>query len=240
MRKGYWIATEEFTGTAGFHINGIYSPWTPLADAVRDFLSAKKLPETLRVWTNVYLAETWEDQGERVDDYAVAERAETFGDEIDEEVVLITAGIDVQDDRIEIEIVGWGRDEESWSIDYRTLYGDPSTPQLWQDLNATLAQTFKTEDGRDLAIRSACIDSGGHYTQAVYNLSGHGKENAFLRSKAWQAKTGQSLSRPTRNNIGKIKLFTIGVDAAKELIFSRLKITMAGPGFMHFPDDRAG
>ena len=72
--KGYWIATAEFAGTAGFHINGIYSPWTPLGDAVRDFLSAKKMPETLRVWTNVYLAETWEDQGERVDDYAVAER----------------------------------------------------------------------------------------------------------------------------------------------------------------------
>ena len=238
VRKGYWIATEEFTGTAGFHINGIYSPWTPLADAVRDFLSAKKLPETLRVWTNVYLAETWEDQGERVDDYAVAERAETFGDEIDEEVVLITAGIDVQDDRIEIEIVGWGRDEESWSMDYRTLYGDPSTPQLWQDLDATLAQTFKTEDGRDLAIRSACIDSGGHYTQAVYNFVRPREGKRIFAIKGMAGENRPIVSRPTRNNIGKIKLFTIGVDAAKELIFSRLKITMAGPGFMHFPDDR--
>jgi len=238
VRKGYWIATEEFTGTAGFHINGIYSPWTPLADAVRDFLSAKKLPETLRVWTNVYLAETWEDQGERVDDYAVAERAETFGDEIDEEVVLITAGIDVQDDRIEIEIVGWGRDEESWSLDYRTLYGDPSTPQLWQDLDATLAQTFKTEDGRDLAIRSACIDSGGHYTQAVYNFVRPREGKRIFAIKGMAGENRPIVSRPTRNNIGKIKLFTIGVDAAKELIFSRLKITMAGPGFMHFPDDR--
>ena len=108
VRKGYWIANAEFTGTAGFHQRHLFSPWTPLADAVRDFLSAKKMPETLRVWTNVYLAETWEDQGERVDDYAVAERAETFGDEIDENVVLITAGVDVQDDRLEIEIVGWG------------------------------------------------------------------------------------------------------------------------------------
>ena len=188
VRKGYWIATEEFTGTAGFHINGIYSPWMPLADAVRDFLSAKKMPETLRVWTNVYLAETWEDQGERVDDYAVAERAETFGDEIDESVVLITAGVDVQDDRLELEVVGWGRDEESWSIDYRTLYGDPSTPQLWQDLDSILAQTFHTEDGRDLGIRSACIDSGGHYTQAVYTPVRPREGRRIFAIKGWPEK----------------------------------------------------
>lgn len=238
VRKGYWIATEEFTGTAGFHINGIYSPWTPLADAVRDFLSAKKLPETLRVWTNVYLAETWEDQGERVDDFAVAERAETFGDEIPDDIVLITAGVDVQDDRLELEVVGWGRDEESWSLDYRTLYGDPSTPQLWQDLDAILSQTFKTEDGRDLGIRSACIDSGGHYTQAVYNYVRPREGKRIFAIKGMAGENRAIVSRPTRNNIGKIKLFTVGVDAAKELIFSRLKITMPGAGFMHFPDDR--
>jgi phage terminase large subunit GpA-like protein len=170
VRKGQWKATEEFKGIAGFHINGIYSPWTPLSDAVRDFLSAKKMPETLRVWTNVYLAESWEDQGETVDDYDVAQRAEEFGPRVDSGVVVVTAGIDVQDDRIEVEIVGWGRSEESWSLDYRTLYGDPSTPQLWQDLDAHLAQKWDTEDGRVLQIRSACIDSGGHYTKAVYDF----------------------------------------------------------------------
>ena len=150
---------------------------------------------------------------------------------------MLTAGVDVQDDRLELEIVGWGRDEESWSVDYRTLYGDPSTPQLWQDLDAILSQTFQTEDGRDLGIRAACIDSGGHYTQAVYNFVRPREVSAFLRSKGW-LENRPIVSRPTRNNIGKIRLFTVGVDAAKELIFSRLKITMAGPGFMHFPDDR--
>ena len=138
VRLGNWKATEEFKGVAGFHISGIYSSWTPLADAVRDFLSAKKMPETLRVWTNVYLAETWEDQGERVDDYAVKERAEPFGDKLDANIMLLTCGVDVQDDRLELEVVGWGKDEESWSVDYRTLYGDPSTPHLWNDLENIL------------------------------------------------------------------------------------------------------
>lgn len=238
IRKGSWVATEAFAGVAGFHINGIYSPWTPMADAVRDFLSAKKLPETLRVWTNVYLAETWEDQGERVDDYSVAERAETFGDKIDDRIELITAGLDVQDDRIACEIVGWGRDEESWSLDYREIYGDLSTPTIWNDIDEHLKQSFRTENGRELAIRSACIDSGGHYTQAVYTFTRTREGRRIFAIKGMAGESRPIVSRPTKNNIGKVKLFTLGVHSIKELIFSRLKITMEGAGYCHFPDDR--
>jgi phage terminase large subunit GpA-like protein len=238
VRKGQWKATEEFKGIAGFHINGIYSPWTPLSDAVRDFLSAKKMPETLRVWTNVYLAESWEDQGETVDDYDVAQRAEEFGPRVDSGVVVVTAGIDVQDDRIEVEIVGWGRSEESWSLDYTTLYGDPSTPQLWQDLDAHLAQKWDTEDGRVLQIRSACIDSGGHYTKAVYDFVRPREGRRVFAIKGMAGESRPIVSRPSRNNIGKIRLFTLGVDNIKSLIFSRLQIQSEGPGFCHFPNDR--
>ncbi len=238
VRKGQWQATEEFTGIAGFHINGIYSPWTPLADAVRDFLSAKKMPETLRVWTNVYLAESWEDQGQTVDDYDVAQRAEEFGPRADKGVMVVTAGIDVQDDRIEVECVGWGRSEESWSLDYRTLYGDPSTPQLWQDLDAHLATKWDTEDGRTLHIRAACIDSGGHYTKAVYDFVRPREGRRVFAIKGMAGESRPIVSRPTRNNIGKIRLFTLGVDNIKSLIFSRLQIQSEGPGYCHFPNDR--
>jgi len=238
IRAGTWQATDEFAGVAGFHISGIYSVWTPLADAVRDFLSAKKLPETLRVWTNVYLAETWEDQGERVDDYAISERAEEYDEKLDAGIVCITAGIDVQDSYLAIEIVGWGRDEESWSIDWITLYGDPSTPHLWNDLDNRLQAIYETEDGRQLGIRSACIDSGGHYTQAVYNYVRPREGKRIFAIKGMAGETRPIVSKPTRNNIGKIKLFTIGVDNIKELIFSRLKVTMAGAGFCHFPTGR--
>lgn len=238
VRKGQWQATEEFTGIAGFHINGIYSPWTPLSDAVRDFLSAKKMPETLRVWTNVYLAESWEDQGQTVDDYDVAQRAEEFGTKLDRGVVVVTAGIDVQDDRIEVETVGWGRSEESWSLDYRTLYGDPSTPQLWQDLDAMLATKYDTEDGRVLQIRSACIDSGGHYTKAVYDFVRPREGRRVFAIKGMAGESRPIVSRPSRNNIGKIRLFTLGVDNIKSLTFSRLQIQSEGPGYCHFPNDR--
>ena len=239
IKNGNWVATEDFNGTAGFHINGIYSPWTPLSEAVRSFLVAKKMPDTLRVFVNTYLAETWEDQGERVDDYAVAERAEPFGDKLDSNIMLLTCGVDVQDDRLELEVVGWGKDEESWSIDYRTLYGDPSTPHLWNDLENILKNIYETEDGRQLQIRSACIDSGGHYTQAVYNFVRPREGRRVFAIKGMGGESRPIVSRPTRNNIGKIRLFTLGVDSIKELIFSRLKITEVGAGYCHFPDDRS-
>ena len=236
IKNGNWVATEDFNGTAGFHINGIYSPWTPLSEAVRSFLVAKKMPDTLRVFVNTYLAETWEDQGERVDDYAVAERAEPFGDKLDSNIMILTCGVDVQDDRLELEVVGWGKDEESWSVDYRTLYGDPSTPHLWNDLENILKNIYETEDGRQLQIRSACIDSGGHYTQAVYNFVRPREGRRIFAIKGMGGESRPIVSRPTRNNIGKIPLFSVGVDTTKELVYARLKMKEDGAGFCHFPN----
>ena len=238
IKGGRWVASESFSGTAGFHLSGLYSPWTPLGDIASDFIAAKSLPDTLRVFVNTTLSETWEDQGERVDDYDVAQRAEAVTKYADERVEMVTAGVDVQDDRLEIEVVGWGKDEESWSVDYRTLYGDPSTPQIWADLDSVLAQKYETEDGRELPIRSACIDSGGHYTQAVYNYVRPREGKRIFAIKGMAGEQRPIVSRPSKNNIGKVKLFTLGVDNIKELIFSRLRITIEGPGYCHFPDDR--
>ena len=238
IRFGEWQATAPYTGTAGFHLNGIYSVWVGLDRAAKEFLAAKKLPDTLRVFINTYLAESYEQEGERVDDYAVAERAEVFGDRLDSRIQVITAGIDTQDDRLAIEVVGHGRDEETWSLSYKELYGDPSTPQLWQDLDNELKATYITEDNRKLDIRAACIDSGGHYTQAVYNFVRSREGRRIFAIKGMAGESRPIVSRPSRNNIGKIRLFTLGVDNIKELIFSRLKITIEGAGYCHFPNDR--
>lgn len=238
IKGGKWIASEPFNGTAGFHLSGLYSPWTPLGEIALDFMNAKALPDTLRVFVNTTLAECFEDEGERIDDFDVAQRAEEFGPRVDKGVVVVTAGIDVQNDRLEVEIVGWGRAEESWSLAYDTLYGDPSTPQLWQDLDAHLATKFETEDDRTLQIRAACIDSGGHYTKAVYDFVRPREGRRIFAIKGMAGESRPIVSRPTRNNIGKIRLFTLGVDNIKSLIFSRLGIQSNGPGFCHFPNDR--
>jgi phage terminase large subunit GpA-like protein len=184
------------------------------------------------------LSESWEDQGERVDDYAIAERAESFGDKLDNRILVLTAGCDVQDDRIEVEVMGSARAEESWSIAYHTLYGDPSTPQLWQDLDNILSSKYETEDGRVLQIRSACIDSGGHYTKAVYDFVRPREGRRIFAIKGMAGEDRPIVSRPTRNNIGKIRLFTLGVDNIKSLIFARLRLQSEGAGYCHFPNDR--
>ncbi len=239
VRAGEWVAQNPEHKIAGFHLSGLYSPWTPLADAARDFLVAKKSPETLRVFVNTFLAETWEDEGITVGDVDFQSREDNWGDAVPDDIVVVTAGIDVQDDRLELEIVGWGRDEESWSLDYKTLYGDPSTPHLWNDLDNILKAGYVTESGRQLGIRAATIDSGGHYTQAVYNFVRPREGRRIFAIKGMGGEQRPLVSRPTKNNIGKIKLFAIGTFPIKELIFSRLKVQSEGAGFCHFPAGRS-
>jgi len=230
------VAEGEFNGIAGFFLSGLYSPWTPLSDGVRDFLAVKKNPEQLRVWTNTYLGETWEDAGERIDDYDLAERRENFDGKIPNEVALLTAGVDVQDNRLELSIIGWGRDDESWVIDHHTLYGDPSTPHLWASLDTILSTVYETHDGRQMAIRASCVDSGGHFTNTVYQYC---KKNAPKRIFAIKGVGGEGkpiAGRPSKNNVGKCPLFPVGVDTVKDLIFARLRIQEPGAGYVNFSD----
>lgn len=236
IRNGEWIAEKPFTGVAGFAINGLYSPWTPLSDGVKDFLNVKKNPEQLRVWTNTYLGETWEDQGERVDDWALAERREPM-EKIPDDVLVLVAGVDVQDNRLEMSLIGLGRDDESYVISHETMYGDPSTPQLWTALDTKIFRQYETESGRQIAIRSTCIDSGGHFTSSVYNYC---KKHTGRRVFAIKGVGGEGkpiAGRPSKNNIGKCPLFPVGVDTVKDLLFARMRIEEPGAGYIHFSDE---
>lgn len=235
IRNGTWIAKKPFHGVAGFAISGLYSPWTPLPDAVKEFLAVKSNPEQLRVWTNTYLGQTWSDIGETVDDYMLSERREEMPN-IPDDALILVAGVDVQDNRLEISIIGYGRDDESWVIDHVTLYGDPSTPQLWTALDSILFAQYETENGRQIAIRAACVDSGGHFTNSVYSYC---KRNAGRKIFAIKGMGGEGkpvAGRPSKNNVGRCPLFPIGVDTVKDLMFARMRIQENGPGYMHFSE----
>ena len=235
VKNGKWVATHPSSNVAGFHLSALYSPWTSLAQGVQDFINAKGDPMRLRAWVNLYLGETWEEQGERIDEYDLFERREDWPHDLPEGVVVLTAGVDVQDDRVAFEILGTGSGHETWSIQYDEIYGDPSSAELWQRLDEVLNQTFIHPIRGEMIIRSTCVDSGGHYTQQVYNYA---RQRAGKRVFAIKGIGGEGkpiAGKPSRNNIGKINLFPVGTDTAKELIFARLKITEEGAGYCHFP-----
>jgi phage terminase large subunit GpA-like protein len=233
IAHGEWIAQREFKGIAGFHLNGLYSPWYELADAVADFLAAKKDPMKLKTFVNTFLAETWEDHGETVEHSEIMDRAETY-EPIPEDVVCLTAGVDVQDDRLEIGVVGWGAGEESWQCGYEVIYGDPSGSKVWDALDEIIEADYPHPFGPNLNIQSCCIDSAGHHTRSVYDyVKRKGHRRFAIKGVGGQGKP--IVGRPGRQNIGRIPLYPIGVDTAKEVHFARLRIDEPGPGYCHFP-----
>lgn len=241
IRKGEWRAEGEFKGTAGFWLNQLYSPWCRLGEAAREFLSAKRSPETLQVFVNTVLGESWEDQGQRIDPAGIMGRLEDWGPHpaAPAGVLVVTCGVDVQDDRIEVERVGWGLDDESWSLDHRIFYGDPASPAVWRDLDGYLLEQSATKDGRTLRVMATAVDTGGHHTQAAYRFC---RERFGRRVYAIKGVAGEGKpvwpKRASRNNKGGVLLFLVGVDAAKDSIMARLKLAEPGAGYCHFPVGR--
>lgn len=235
-RPGEWIARAE-SRKRGFHLNALASPWETWDNIIREFKTAKrKGMETLKTWTNTTLGESWEEDVEEQDIDVLVRRRSNYSADIPDGVLVLTAGVDVQDDRLEVEIVGWGMDEVSWGISYQTFYGDPGQSEVWNTLDAFLQKEWAFEDESRLTLSATCVDSGGHYTQEVYKFC---KEREHRRIFAIKGKGGVGIpfvGKATRNNRERAALFTIGVDAGKELIISRLKVNYENQaGYCHFP-----
>jgi phage terminase large subunit GpA-like protein len=239
LELGEWRASAAGDGdTRGFHLNGLYSPWVTWAKVAKDFLRAKVSPERLRTFTNTVLAEVWKEQHDKqmpADD--LFSRSEPYSaDPLPAGVALITAGVDVQADRLEGEIVGWGRDEESWSLGYYVLMGDTSRADVWAQLDALLRMSFNHPYGIALPISAACVDAG--FQQTTVTQFCH--ERIGRRVFATKGAAGQRPAWPraiTHTNSG-APLWIIGADALKESVYARLKITDVGPGYCHFPAGR--
>lgn len=242
--NGKFVAENPEAETRGFHLNTLASTFCGWKEIVQKFLVAKEQldqgnPEGMKVWVNTELGETWEERGESVEDVELFNRREIYDAEVPEDVLVLTAGVDVQDDRFEVEVVGWGVGKESWGIRYQKIYGDMLKEQVWADLDNFLLSGFTKKDGSVLHILSTCIDSGGHHTDQVYRFT---KERYERRVWAIKGKGGAEVSfirNPTTNNRVKTPLFIIGVDAGKALIYQRLKHETKGPNYCHFPENEA-
>jgi terminase, large subunit len=251
IRGGRWIATKPFAGIAGFHIWAGYSlqinsSWAAI---VQEWLEAKDDTLTRQTFVNLVLGLPYEEREDRVlSERVLARQTEVWPAEVPDGVAVLTAGVDVQGDRVEIEVVGWGRNEESWSIEHEVVDGDPESVELWDRVDTFLLKTWKRNDGRRFEVRAACVDSGGHHTQRVYEfckarlgrhvwaIKGEAARSGF-RSPVWPTK------RPSPRTREQFRPVIIGVNAAKDVIRARLhlrppKADEPVPGFMHFPADR--
>jgi phage terminase large subunit GpA-like protein len=235
LRKCSWSASAPFNGVAGFHLSELYSPWRTLAQIVTDFLEKRHDPSQLQTFVNTSLGETWEEKGETVSGHALVERIEAYDDRsIPRQVSILTAGIDIQDDRLEAQVIGWGASEESWVAWYEVIPGDPAQPQVWKDLDALLLSSFEAEDGRRLKIGAACIDTGGHHGAQVLSFCRGRRLRHVYPTKGIAGPRPIWDMRGTRTKTNE-KLWLVGADTAKDAIYGRLKIGKPGPGFVHFP-----
>jgi len=247
IRRGRWIASAQFRGKAGFHLSELYSPWRTLAEIVADFVDAKGSPEKLQVWVNTSLGETWEEGGKVFDENELMGRRESYASPVPARALILTAGVDVQPDRLEIETVGWGAGEESWSVDYHVINGDTDIPEgsagsPWTDLTDYLRQTWQHESGQGVTVSYTFIDSGGSNTQSVYNYVKRHKGGRTFAIKGRGGDGVPIVGAPNRKRSGKLKrsvdLYIVGVDNAKSVVMKRLEIDSPGPGYCHFPADR--
>lgn len=234
--NGQWVARNPGLPRRGFHLNALASPWERWGTIIKEFKEAKKDKEMLKVWVNTYLGEPWEDlSGDKVEEEALVKRREAYNCQVPEGVLVLTAGADVQDDRIEVEVVGWGAGKESWGIAYVIFWGDPGQPVVWKQVEAYLSSTFTYEDGEGILIACTCIDSGGHFTQETYRFTKGLEHRRVFAIKGYGGYGKPLIGKATRNNREKAVLFPLGVDDGKNQIFSRLKTEFPGPGYCHFP-----
>ncbi|MBQ0955977.1 phage terminase large subunit family protein [Serratia symbiotica] len=252
VKRGEWRASKPFKGHAGFHIWAGYSLYPNAAwkYLVAEWLRVKNDPLMRQTFINLVLGEPYEDRGEKsLSEKRLLERCEVYAAEVPDGVAVLTAGIDTQDGRFEIEVTGWGRNEESWSIVFDVIEGDLETDEPWKRLDIYLKQIWRRADGRGFTIMAACMDSGGHHTQKVYEFAKERLGRRIWAIKGESARGGKRspvwpTKKPTNRSKSSFKPIIIGVNAAKDTIRGRLHIDPPElPGepsasYMHFPDSR--
>jgi phage terminase large subunit GpA-like protein len=232
-----------------FHIWTAYSPQTTWVAIVRQFLecvAAKKAGDKapLEGFVNETLGETWEEEVDKSDTHALMSRAEDYPmRRVPVGGLQLCAGVDVQDKRWEVTVWAFGRGEEMWTVDYQVIDGNPADEREWEDrLHPYLQTAFAHQHGAPMKIAATAIDTGGHYTHQCYNFcrmhAGHKYFAIKGDSQEGKPIKGRSSAQDVnwRGKIIKrgVKLWMVGTDTAKDLIFGRLKVTQPGPGYVHF------
>lgn len=236
--NGKWIAEAE-SEKAGFHVNSLYSPFWELKDLVKKYLDAVHSRDKNKImqFKNLQLGEAFEEY-EQTDDceHVYTKRREFYNCDIPKDVLVLTCGVDTQDNRLEAELVGWGHGFESWGIQYKTFLGDPLQPEVWAELDNWLLETRKREDGLLMDIKAVGIDTGGHaFTEVLTFCKARESRRVFAFKGSNKFEAPLVPLRPSRVGRMNANLFMIGVSDGKGQIYSDLKIEQQGNRYCHFP-----
>jgi len=250
---GYgWQATAPGNGKhAGFHIWAAYSfsPNATWGQLAVEWLDAKDDPETLKTFVNTALGECWtQEYTAKLGAEGLAARAETYKiNTVPARALLLTAGVDVQDNRLCVKIKAWGEGEESWLVDYAEIYGDPADLSVkgpWEQADRMLKQEFIHDTGAKLRVQAVAVDTGGHFTHEAYIFCRARKKRRFIAIKGASTPGRPALGKPSLQDINYknqtiekgVSLFLVGVDTIKATVYGRLKKDAAtGAGVCHFP-----
>ncbi|MGC9330071.1 MAG: terminase gpA endonuclease subunit, partial [Candidatus Hinthialibacter sp.] len=256
LAQGEWRPTAEGDGkTAGFHISSLYSPaglglsWSEIMDL---WDRAQGDAEKLKSFINTILGETWEERGDAPEWRRIYERREDYPiGKVPEGGLFLTAGVDVQQDRLEASVWAWGRGRESWLIEHRILEGDTSRPEAWRRLSAFASETWENHEGVLLSLARIAVDTGYAASEAYHWIRtlGDSRVMAVKGVDRWDVMLG-SASAVDVNYKGKrikrgIRVWPAGVSMIKIETYRFLRLEKPTdkelekggypPGFMHFP-----
>ena len=224
-------------GVRSFFINCFASPWISWQEVIKEWLEAKGDPEREKVVINTRFGETYRQIGKFEDENVFLKRREMYDAELPEGTLLLTSSVDVQDNRLEYEICGWGEGEENWGIKKGTILGVPDNQQVWDELDQQLDRTYHFKNGSGLIVARTFIDSGGHYAKEVYKYC---RKN-FAKGR-FAIKGHSSPGVALIHKISKVKeygipLILLGTDSGKQYVMDRLSIEKPGAKYFHFPLD---
>ena len=254
LAAGIWRATAQAQDpyTVGFHISALYSPvgWLSWEQIARDWEAAQGKSEDLKTFKNTVLGETWQEQGEAPDWERLVERREDFPlGVVPSAALVLTAGVDVQDDRIECDIWGWAEGFSSWLVDHLVIPGSPRGPEPWDALAGILARDWPRDGGGSMRVARLCVDTGGRDTAAVY---GHLRRLRDPRIAPTKGVDGWNRAQPVHGptwvdalvNGQKLrrglKLWTVSVSTWKADLYRRLWLGRGDAaewpsGWVHLP-----
>jgi phage terminase large subunit GpA-like protein len=247
-RGGGWRAENPGSRVAGFHLSVLYSPWRSITETVNEWLGCEK-PEEYQVFVNTSLGETWQERGDAPDHDRLLERREDFPmGVVPPGALCLTAGVDVQEDRLECDVWGWGEGLTSWLVDHVAIPGSPREWATWEALAAVLARDWPCDGGGTMRIGKACVDTGGRDTAAVYGhlRALHDPRVAPVKGVAGFDRT-QPVQGPTKVDAlvnGRklrrgLQLYTVAVATWKADLYRRLWLKRgdaeAPAGWVHIP-----